>query len=120
MSGNIEEGDPAADVKPEDIDEPYAENTPLTWIFGDHSKVRIIAAFLSEKDRDINVSDVARLAGIARSTVYEHLEDLVDHGIITPTRKISGSQLYQLNTDSDIVKMIAQIEADLLDNQYEE
>lgn len=104
---------------PEDIENPYAENTPLTWIFGNHSKTRIIAALLSESDRDLNISDIARIAGISRSAVYDNLNELQEWGVIVETRQIGSSTMYKINPESEVVPLIAEIEDRLLDQCYE-
>lgn len=105
---------------PESIDDPYAKDTPLTWIFSNNSRVRIIAALLSEADRDLNISDIARVAGISRSAVYDNIEPLEEHGIINQTREIGDSTMYEINTDSEIVALIAEIEELLLEQSYKE
>lgn len=97
-----------------DSDEPYAEDTPLTWALGDTPKVKIIAAMLSEADRDINISDISRLSGVSRSAIYEHLGDLVALNIIEETRELGGSTLYQINKDNEVVEKIAEVEAALI------
>lgn len=95
-------------------DDSYAEGTPLTNILGDHPKVKIIAALLGETDRDVNKSDLARLAGISRSAVYSHLDDLISRGIVTETRESSGHQMYQLNLDATEVELLAELEKEIL------
>lgn len=105
---------------PENIDDPYAKDTPLLWIFGNNSQVRIIAALLSEADRDLNISDIARVAGISRSAVYDNIEPLEDHGIVIQTRTMGDSTMYEINTDSKVVTLIAKIEDHLLEQYYKE
>ncbi|KOX91444.1 hypothetical protein AMS69_18910 [Haloarcula rubripromontorii] len=94
-----------------DSEEAYAEDTPLTWAFGDTPKVKIIAALLSEAERDINISDISRLSGVSRSAIYEHLDDLVELGVVAQTREMGGSTLYQINTENEAVEKIAELES---------
>ena len=91
-------------------EQAYADDSPLTRVFGGNARVKIIATMLSERDRDLNVSNIARLAGIARSTVYDHLEALEEMGVIVQTRKIGTAPLYQINNDSEMVEYIHRIE----------
>lgn len=93
---------------------PYAEGTPLTNVLGDHPKVKIIAALLSETERDVNKSDIARLAGISRSAVYAHLDELIGREIVSKTRENSGNQMYQLNFSATEVELLAQLEDEIL------
>lgn len=88
----------------------YADDTPLVRLFGAPARTKIIAALLSERDHDLNTSDIARLAGIARSTVYDHLEELEELEVVEQTRTVGGSPMYQLNRDSELVDHIAKVE----------
>lgn len=88
----------------------YAPNTPLPRLFGDNARVKIIAALLSEQEHDLNVSDIARLAGVARSTVYDHIGELVELGIVVQTREVSGAPMYQINKEDKIVEHIQEIQ----------
>jgi len=100
--------------------ETYAEGTALTRVFGETAKVKIIAALLSESDVDLNATDLADLAGVHRTTLYDHLEDLQELGIVEQTRKVGGSPMYRINRDSAVAEDIAQLEWDLLDVIAEE
>lgn len=112
MSANIRHSDEQEDV------EPYADATPLTWLFGDSPKTKLIAAMLSEADKDINISEISRLSGVSRNTVYEHIDDLVKLNIVIKTREMNGGTLYQINTNNEIVRDIAKIEQKLVDQWY--
>jgi DNA-binding transcriptional ArsR family regulator len=95
-------------------DESFAEQTALTELLGTHPKVKILAVLLSE-GRDINISHIAEQAGMSRSTVYDHIEDLQALEVVEQTRKISGSPLYQINKDSDVAEQLHKLEWSLID-----
>jgi DNA-binding transcriptional ArsR family regulator len=100
---------------PTDADmEPYAPHAALTELLGTHPKVKILAVLLSE-GRDINISHIAEQAGMSRSTVYDHIEDLQALEVVEQTRKISGSPLYQINKDSDVAEQLHKLEWSLID-----
>ncbi|MBS1263690.1 MAG: hypothetical protein MAG715_00875 [Methanonatronarchaeales archaeon] len=94
--------------------EPFAEGAALTYLFGDHSKTRILATMLSESDMDLSVTEITRISGLNRTTVYKHLDDLEELGVIVNTRKTAG-QMYQINSDSEVVQDLAKLEWDLFD-----
>ena len=102
----------------------YAEEAPLTYLLGDSARVKIIGAFISERGRDISVSEVARLAGVARSTVYNHIDTLERLDVIKHTRDIEGghSPLYQFNDDSELGELLYKLEGvslqKLMDEDY--
>jgi Fic family protein len=95
--------------------EPYAEGSVLTVLLGDSPKVKILAAMLSEPNRDLNLSDIARLAGVARNTVYRHIDDLLSLDVVIKTREVGSSSMYQINQESDIAENLAGIEWDMVD-----
>lgn len=102
------------------VSEPYAEDTPLTWMFGDDPKTRIVAALLSERDRDLNKSDIARLAGISRPSVYGPIEDLVEKGIVVRTREVGNSPMFAINRESAAVRLAAELEEALIEQWYKD
>lgn len=98
--------------------EPYAEDTPLTWIFGDHPESKLIAALLSEPDHSFNVSDWSNVAGLSRGPVYNHREKLIAHGVVKDLGKQDGSHDYQL-AENEITKLLRMLETQLLRSWYE-
>lgn len=103
-----------------DSDE-YVGGGPLSELFESPARVRIIGAFVAERGRDLSVSDVARLADIARSTVYRHLDDLERLGVIKHSRDVQAghSAMYQLNEDSDIAELLYKLEGVTLERLLE-
>jgi predicted transcriptional regulator len=90
--------------------EAFAEGTPLTVVFGDTARAKIVAALLSEHGRDLNVTDIGNLAGVARTTVYDHIDDLQQLGIAVKTREVGGGPMYEVNADSELVEHIMMVE----------
>jgi len=97
----------------------YADDSPFDALFGQPARTKILAAFVSERGRDLNVSYVADLAGVARSTVYDHLDDLQELGVIEHTRDVGGSPMYQLNEDSEVAEELVRLEGVTLDRLFE-
>jgi len=93
--------------------EAYADNTPLVDLFGESARTRILAAVVGNRQRELNVSELARQAGVARPTVYDHLDDLIDIGAIEERGK-----RYAL-ADSDLGEMLHKTEGIALKNQLE-
>lgn len=91
-------------------EDAYADDTPLTHVFGDNARIKILTAMLSERDRDLNVTDIADMAGVARSTVYDHLDELQELHLVVKTREVSGAPMYQINNDNPIIKRIREVE----------
>ncbi|WP_132058162.1 winged helix-turn-helix domain-containing protein [Halorussus amylolyticus] len=82
--------------------------------------MKILTVLIGESDHDLNPTDISRLAGIDRSTFYEHIDDLVAYDIVEETRTVGNSQMYQINRDNPAAEDLAQFEWDLLDYIPEE
>lgn len=86
----------------------FADGHPFMDVFGSPGRTKILAAFVSERNREITVSYVAQLAGVARSTVYNHLDDLEEMGVIEEV-DMGDSSLWTL-TDSDLANELYRLE----------
>ena len=94
----------------QDPRESFAEGTPLVELFGKPGRTKLISVFVDERQNDLTVSELARQAGVARSTVYDHLDDLVELGIVKETRETGPSTRYQLDTDDEIAELLYQLD----------
>jgi DNA-binding transcriptional ArsR family regulator len=88
----------------------FADNAPFMTLFGTPARTRILSVFVDEKEFDLNVSEIAEQAGVARSTVYNHLDELQELGVIKLSRETGNSRRYQLNTESPIAERLQQLE----------
>ena len=98
--------------------EPYAPETVLTELLGDHAKTRILGVFLAEP-KPISVTDIAELGGMSRSTVYRNIYDLRDLNVIVEIEAGAEgrTRLYEINQESDAARRLAQLEYELLDDE---
>ena len=94
--------------------EAYADGTPLVELFGDGARARLLSVFVDERKRDLSVSEIARQAGVARSTVYDHLDDFLELGVVEFTRETGPSKRYQLNADSEIADVLYKLDGTVL------
>ena len=95
----------------------FADQSAFTELVGTHPKAKILAVLLSE-GQDITITHIAERGGMSRSTVYNHIDDLLNLNVIKQTRVVNGSRLYQMNRKSAVAKKMAQMEWELLD-EYE-
>lgn len=82
----------------------FADGAPLMALIGTPARTKILSVFASERGRDLTKSELARQAGVSRRTVYEHLEGLVELGVVQRTRTTGGghSQRYQFDDETRI------------------
>ena len=100
----------------EATEDPYAEGTILTEVLGPHAKVKILVVLISDSNRDLNATEISRLAGIDRSTFYEHIEDLLAYDLVEVTRTVGNSKMYRINRENDAAEALAEFEWKLLDH----
>jgi DNA-binding transcriptional ArsR family regulator len=86
-----------------------AEQGPIRTLFSGPARTQIIEAFVANKSRELNVSDIARLSDTARSSVYRHLEELEELDIIEAV-DAGGRTRYTLNEDSEIATRLWELE----------
>ena len=97
--------------------EAYVDCAALTDLFGDHPKTKILAVLLTNA-HDSNITQIADDAEMSRSTVYNHIDDLTELGVIEETREMGGGSFYQINQDNAAAELLAQTEWELIE-QYE-
>ncbi len=91
----------------------YTDNA-MTWLLGTHAKAEMLTVFVGKAERDLSAREVSDLAGIHPSTFNEHVDDLLDLGVVVETRRSGNAQLYQLNPDSDVADTLRQLQLDLV------
>lgn len=101
--------------EPEATDGAYGESTVLADVLGGGARVKILAVFLGDHDKDLSPSDVARMAGVDRATFYRHIDDLRAWGLVEQTRTVGNSTMYQLNKESEAAKKLAGFEWELIE-----
>lgn len=106
-------------TQPTPTDESAVDNQPLVWLMGLPARTRILTVFVDERSRDLSVSEIAEQAGIARSTVYDHLDDFLDIGIVENTRKTGVSERYQVNIENDVAELLCKLDGVTLKALYE-
>ena len=94
----------------QDSQEAFAERTPLVELFGKPGRTKLISVFVDERENDLSISELARQAGVARSTVYDHLDDLVELGIVKETRETGPSTRYRLDDNKEIAELLYQLD----------
>jgi len=81
---------------------------------GDSPTVRVLDYLLTERDLDFSISDMARNAGIGRTTLYRIWDGLINNKIIVPTRTVGKAKLYKLNKDSVKIQKLIEIDDTLI------
>ena len=81
---------------------------------GDSPTIRILDYLLTEREIDFSITDLARNAGVGRTTLYRIWEDIVNNKIIIPTRIIGRAKLYKLNKNNIKIQKLMEIDDALI------
>ncbi len=92
----------------------------LCRLFGATPRNRIIEFFLEMPSTDFTIGDVAKDIELNRATTYNIMEGMIKEKFVIQTRKVSGGQLYKLNTEKKEVKMLLKIFDTILNGIVEE
>lgn len=86
------------------------EKTSFRLVFGDAPVAKIVDFLIDNQEFDYSLSDIAKGADIAWSTLHEYWPQLVQMGMVVKTRKIGRAELYKLNTRNPLVKKLLELD----------
>jgi Fe2+ or Zn2+ uptake regulation protein len=85
----------------------------LVDIFGDYPQVKVLDFLIENRDHDYSLSDIARGSNVARPTLYEIVDGLIELGVIEETRRIGNARMFGMNKKSPIVKSLTRFDLEL-------
>ena len=88
------------------------ERSTFMEVFGKSPFIRVLDFFLTFRDFDYPLTEVAENSGVAWSTLHQIFPKLIRLGIVKETRQIGREKLFMLNKENEIVKQLM-----LIDNQ---
>lgn len=83
---------------PEDFTS-YVDSSPFSVLFDKESKVKTFDVLMSKPHQKLSERDIAKLAGMDRSSIYRALPELVDSGLVNKYVDETDTSLYQLNRE---------------------
>lgn len=92
----------------------------ITEIFGENCKrAKVFDLLLSHPYSEYTRTDIKEITGIAMDTLNSFISQLVEYGIIKPTRRYGNGQLYQINMGSPITQALNSFQNQLADIEFE-
>lgn len=85
-------------------------------VIGESPVLKAIDFLIENKGMDFCKQDIAKGAGISRTTLFNCWSQLEKSGIVKPTRKFGKTTLYSLNTKNPVVKKILELELSLINS----
>lgn len=82
------------------------EKTSFRLVFGDTPTVKVLDFLIDNQEFDYSLTDIAKGAEIAWSTLHQCWPELIKLGIVKKTRKIGRAELYKLNEENLLVKKL--------------
>ncbi len=90
------------------------EKSMFLQFFGSSPNFCMIDFLLEHRLEDFTKTEIARGAGIAWASLFNHWEVLEENGVVKPTRRVGRATLYQLNEASPVVKQLKAVELALI------
>ncbi|HSD58356.1 MAG TPA: winged helix-turn-helix domain-containing protein [Methanotrichaceae archaeon] len=93
------------------------EETLFLKAFGIKSPVlRILDFLMDNKAYDYSKTDIAKGAGISRTTLSSAWENLEKNGLVRETREVGRAKMYKLNLKNPVVKKFIELDNAICDH----
>jgi DNA-binding transcriptional ArsR family regulator len=93
-----------------------SDETLFLKAFGVKSPVlRILDFLMDNKAYDYSKTDIAKGAGISRTTLSSAWENLEKNGLVKETREVGRAKMYKLNLDSPVVRKFIELDNAICD-----
>jgi DNA-binding transcriptional ArsR family regulator len=93
---------------------------PFDGILGNNCELRIIQFLLPLHGIDFNISELSEEVGVSRPTVTSVLRKLLEYKIIKISRRRSGVNYYEINTDSPFIRIFENLNNLLIEEIIED
>ena len=91
------------------------ERSSFVLVFGESPFVKVLDFFLSFEDFDYPIAFIAKETQTKWETVEKVIEVLIKRGIVKKTRKLGKAWLYSLNKESNLTKLLLDIDTRISD-----
>jgi len=85
------------------------ESSLLIRYLGNSPKLRIIDFMLYFPLNDFMKKEILEEVGMSKQTFYKHFEELIQEGIVSPTRKIAKATLYRVDREHPVVRKLEEL-----------
>ena len=96
------------------------EKSLLLDLLGDKPLFRMIDFLLENKGMDFSKLEIARGAGIARASLFNHWNETERYGIVRETRRFGKTKLYTLNVNNAVTRRLIELEKALITKAMDE
>ena len=82
----------------------------LTLVGGESPIIRVVAFLIRNREYDHSKTDIAKGAGISKTTLFKIWKTLENLGIVVETRRVGRAKMYKLNENSPIVQKFIELD----------
>lgn len=86
------------------------EDSVFVEYFGDYPLIRVLDFLILARDMDYSMTEIAKNSCVGWTAFSEIWPNLVNKGIVIPTRKIGNAKLFKLNTQNPWVKELIRMD----------
>lgn len=84
------------------------ETSSFCELYGDSIRNRILERLLENQGLDFAAGDLAKEVGISRPKAYEWINEFEAKGLVKKSRTVGNTQLYLLNKENNLAKLLIQ------------
>lgn len=96
-----------------------AEQSSFIKFIGDTPSTRLLDFFITGREFDYSLSDIAKNAGVSWTTLHRIFPNFEKNKMITKTREIGRAKLYRLNQNNASVKKLIELYDSILKQSLE-
>ena len=85
------------------------EDSLMIRYLGDSPKLRIIDYLLYFPLNDFTKKEILEAVGMSKQTFYKHFGQLIEEGMVAPTRRIARATLYRVNKQHPVVRKLDEL-----------
>jgi len=72
--------------------------------------IKVVAFLIRNRDYDYSKTDIAKGAGVSKTTLFKIWNTLEKLGLVVETRKVGRARMYKLNEDNPIVQKFIELD----------
>ena len=99
--------------------DPLLEPSLFLNMLGNSPTLRVLDALLTGRELDYSKKELAENAGISWNTLASIWPYLIEKGIVVKTRKIGKQEMYTLNKENELVRLLIKFYDSLLNYAIE-
>lgn len=96
------------------------QKAPMEELLGSSVVLKMLDVFLTHPSLDYSKKELAEAADVAEISVYRNWDKLEKFNLLEETKKYGKTQLYGLNTDSEVFKKLFKLDQVIRDKLNEE